>query len=310
MSFGATLNVLLMTLLFMVPGYIFCKCRKLDPEKLPALSVTLLYITAPCLFMDTLMNLEYSPELTGQMGVFALVSLGAMVAFMGLLALVFRRHKEKPFLRLLSVASVMGNVAFFGLPIVRATLPPEAAAEAGAYSCIYCATMNIIGWTAGAFRLTGDKRYISLRAATVNPTVISVAAGFLMYLFRLGSRIPPVLGSCISTLGKMTTPLCMIILGCRLATMDLKELFGTPASYLICLNKLLLFPLFGWAVSLLLPVTPVFRVSILILSATPCASVILNLAEIFRSERKLAADCALLSALLSILTIPLLTLLL
>jgi predicted permease len=48
----------------------------------------------------------------------------------------------------------------------------------------------------------------------------------------------------------------------------------------------------------------------LILGATPCASILLNLAEMHNSGQNLAANCALLSTLLSMLTIPLLSLLL
>ena len=45
----------------------------------------------------------------------------------------------------------------------------------------------------------------------------------------------------------------------------------------------------------------------LILGATPCASVILSLAEIHNSGQSLAANCALLTTLLSVITIPLLS---
>ena len=74
--------------------------------------------------------------------------------------------------------------------------------------------------------------------------------------------------------------------------------------------KLVVFPLFCYALVYFLPVPPVFRGSMLILGATPCASVILNLAEMHHNGQRLAASCALLSTLLSLLTIPLLSLLL
>ena len=45
----------------------------------------------------------------------------------------------------------------------------------------------------------------------------------------------------------------------------------------------------------------------LMLAATPCASITLNLAEMHNRGQKLAANCALLSTLLSIITIPLLS---
>ena len=101
----------------------------------------------------------------------------------------------------------------------------------------------------------------------------------------------------------------MVILGIRLATMDLKKMFTAPLVLLVSAGKLLVFPLFCWALTLPFDLDPVFRGSILILAATPCASILLNLAEIHHNGQEFAANCALLSTLLSVLTIPLLSLL-
>ena len=69
----------------------------------------------------------------------------------------------------------------------------------------------------------------------------------------------------------------------------------------------LAFPLFAYGCALLLPLPASFRISILILSATPCASIILNLAEMHRCQQEVAANCVLLSTLMCFLTIPLRT---
>jgi predicted permease len=48
----------------------------------------------------------------------------------------------------------------------------------------------------------------------------------------------------------------------------------------------------------------------LILSATPCAAIVLNLAEMHHKEEELSANTVLLTTLVSFITIPLMTLLL
>ena len=161
-----------------------------------------------------------------------------------------------------------------------------------------------------ASALTGDKKYISLRAAFLNPTVLSVAAGLVLYILKAKTWLPALLQDGFRTIGAMSTPLCMLILGIRLATMDFRKLFTTPLVWLIAAGKLLVFPLFCYLLVLAFPFDPVFRGSILILAATPCASILLNLAEIHHNGQELAANCALLTTLLSVATIPLLSLLL
>jgi len=306
-SFSVTFSNVLLMLLYLVPGFLLYKFKKVSPDHLSSMSVILLYVCGPGLFLNALIDLDFSPELTRRMGLFILFSLAGETVLMLLLRLVSGRRRNEFSLRMLSIASVMGNVGFFGMPVVRALFP--GAPEAAVYSCMFNISLNIVSWTVAVFTLTGEKRYISLRAAVVNPSVIAATAGFVLYLLKANAWLPDLLRGGFQALGAMSTPLCMIILGVRLATIDPKKLFSTPLVWLISAGKLIVFPLFCLALTLPFDFDPVFRGSILILAATPCASILLGLAEIHGNGQKLAANCALLSTLLSVITIPLLSLL-
>lgn len=307
-AFNVTFSNVLLTLLYLLPGFILCKLRKVRTEHLGSVSAVLLYICGPCMFLNALTAMDASPALTARMLQFLLVSLLAELTLMLILfALSGKRRKEFRW-RMLAIASVSGNTGFFGLPIVQALFPgiPEAAS----YSCMFCVSLNILAWTVGVFALTGDRKYISFRDAFLNPTVVSVVIGFVLYLVGAKTWLPDLLKDGVRTVGGMSTPLCLFILGIRLAAMDLKKLFTQPFVYAIVGAKLILFPLFCYALVAFLPFSDVFKASMLILGAAPCASVILNLAEMHNSGQELAANCALLSTLLCLLTIPLLSFLL
>ena len=305
-SFSVTFSNVLLMLLYLLPGYFMCKAKKIRPDHLSSVSVVLLYICAFGLYLNALTELEPSPELFAKMGLFLVFSLAGETLMMLLLLLVMGKERRKDFgMRMLSIASVMGNVGFFGMPVVRALFP--SAPEAAVYSCVVNTALNILAWTVGVFTLTGDKKHVSLRAAFVNPSVLAVATGVILCLLHSKDWLPDLFKTGFSTLGAMSTPLCMIILGVRLATMKPKQLFTTPLVWLICSGKLVLFPLFCYLLVLPFPLDPVFKGSILILGATPCASILLNLAEIHHNGQELAANCALLSTLLSLITIPLLS---
>ena len=306
--FSVTFSNVLLTLLYLIPGYILSKCGKVRSDHMGSVSTILLFICAPGMFLNALIDLEPSRELTLRMFLFLGVTLVTETLFLLLTFLLLGKKRESFSHRMMALASVMGNVGFFGLPIVRAVFPD--APEAAAYSCIFCAAMNILAWTLGVSVLTEDRKYISLKSAFVNPTLIPVTIGFILYLCRAKDWMPELLQGGIRTIGSMTTPLCMFILGIRLSTMSFRELFTQRIPWAATFGKLILFPLFSWLLVLPFPLTPVFKASVLVLSATPCASILLNLAEIHGTGQKLAADCALLSTLLSIFTIPLLSLLL
>ena len=304
-SFSVTFSNVLLMLLYLLPGFLLCRAKKVRPEHLSSLSVVLLYVCGPGMFLNALIDLDVTPGLTRRMGLFILFSLAGELALMMILRFLSGKRRNEFGLRMLSIASVMGNVGFFGMPVVRALFPD--APEAAVYSCMFNVSLNIIAWTVGVFTLTGEKKYISLRAAFLNPSVLAAAVGFVLYLLKANTWFPELLRTGFRALGTTSTPLCMIILGIRLAAMDLRKLFTTPLAWLISAGKLLVFPLFCWALTLPFPLDPAFRGSILILAATPCASILLNLAEIHHHGQDLAANCALLSTLLSILTIPLLS---
>ena len=306
--FTVTFSNVLLMLLYLLPGFFMCKVRKVKPDHLSSISVILLYICGFALYVNALYGLDPSPELFLKMGLFLLIALAGETALMLLILLVLGKEKRKEFaLRMLSIATVMGNVGFFGMPVVRALFPD--APEAAVYSSMFNAALNILAWTVGVFTLTGEKKHISLKAALVNPSMLAVFTGMILCLLNAKDWLPDILRTGFSTLGAMSTPLCMIILGVRLATMDFKALFTTKLAWLISAGKLLVFPLFCYLLVLPFPLDPVFKGSILILAGTPCASILLNLAEIHHNGQELAANCALLSTLLSILTIPLLSLL-
>ena len=306
-SFTVTFSNVLLMLLYLVPGFLLYKVKKVHSSHLSSMSVILLYVCGPGMFLNALISPDASPDLPAKMGLFILFSLAGEFALMLLLRLFLGKQRKEFGMRMFTIASVMGNVGFFGMPVVRALFPD--APEAAVYSCMFNISLNIVAWTIGVYTLTGDKKYISLRAAFLNPSVITAVVGFLLYLANAKSWLPEFVQGGFRALGVMSTPLCMLILGIRLATMNLKKLFTTPLVWLACTGKLVVFPLFCWALTLPFPLDPVFRASILMLAGTPCASILLNLAEIHHNGQQLAANCALLSTLLSIFTIPLLSLL-
>ena len=306
-AFSVTLENVILTLLYLSAGFLLSKAKLVRAEHTSSISATLLYFCGPCMFIGALTDLDPSPALNLNMFLFLVITFATQVLCMLVIYLCLGSRRNSFTGRMAALASVMGNAGFFGLPIVKALFPE--APEAAAYSCIFCVSMNILAWTVGIFVLTNDKKYISLKAALLNPTVISVAGAIVLYLLKSKEWMPSLLNRGIHTVGGISTPLCMLVLGIRLSTMKLKQLFSSPAPWFTSLGKLVAFPLFSYLAVLFLPLSAVFKASILILSATPCASIILNLSEIHQNGQKLAANCTLLSTLVSVVTIPLLSLL-
>ena len=301
-----------MTLFYILPGFLLGKWKKASAEHLPSLSAVLIYVCSPCMIIGAYLQMEYSPRALGNMGLFFVITLVLQIAFMGLLRLILRDKFKEAKYKVLTVASVMGNVGFFGLPIVRALFPENP--EVMCYSSVYVFSMNLLVFTVGVFCLTGNKKFLSLKSLLLNPTTISTAVAIPLFIFGVGPLMAGAglsfITDALGLLGGVTTPLCMIILGIRLTTVRFRSLFTRPIVWLACLAKLILFPLFCYLAVYFLPLDTSLKASVLVLSSVPCASVVFNLAEIHRGESELAANCLLVSTLVCFLTIPLLALLL
>lgn len=308
--FGIALQNVLLTLAYILPGFGLAKWKKASADHLPTLSTILVYICGPCMIINSYLRIgDFSWTELAKMGEFFAVTLILQAAFMLILFGLFKKKYDDAKYRILTIGSTMGNVGYFGLPVVKAMIPD--APEVMCYSAVYVISMNILIFTVGVFCLTKDKKYMSIKSGVCNPTMVGFIIALVCYAAGVGKVLPPIVGNAVKLVGDMTTPLCMFILGIRLSTVSMKKLFTRPMIYATCACKLILFPLFCYAIVVFLPFFDyAFKASILILSSVPCASVILNMAEIHHSETELSANCVLVSTLLCFITIPLLVLIL
>ena len=294
----------LVTLLYIIPGFICCKTKIAKAEHLSTLSAILVYVCSPCMVVASFMETERSWHMIGQIMLFFVVSLAIQTALTFILYGVFRKRFENVKYRMLTVSFGLGNAGFFGIPIIKALLPGHP--EVACFACVYIVGMNMLTFTIGAYCLTGDKKSMTLKKAFLNPPFISLIVALILYGINFQSFMPELLGNAVGLLNKTTTPLCMIILGIRLASVSFKKLFTRAYVYIICACKLLIFPFVCLAIIYFLPLDPVFKAAMFILGGTPCAAVMLNIAEMYDGETELAANCVLLSTLLCVFTIPIL----
>ena len=184
-SFQAALSNVLLTLLYILPGFLLGMRRKETAGQLPALSAALIYICSPCLPVSAFLKLDFSWPAFGMLWLFFLVTLLLQSAFMAILFLLFRRRYHDARYRVLNIASVLGNVGFFGIPIMQALMPESP--EVAGYAAMYIVSMNILVFTMGIYCLTKERRYMSLRAALLNPSMLGFAVALPLYMTEKSS---------------------------------------------------------------------------------------------------------------------------
>ena len=332
MQFSIVAGNVLTMLAFMLCGYLLVAFKKGTSAHAKTLSAILIYLCCPAMIVSAWQSIQYSKDNFLQTAWFFCVSLIIQLLFFGALFFVFRKKlrntpvpqladqqtdqlkegdnqkkDESAKYRLLTVGATLGNVGFFGLPLVTALFPEQP--TVACFSTVYVMSMNLMVFTVGVFMLTGDKKHVSIKSAIINPSTLSVLFALPFFFFEI--TFPTFLLQPLDLLGKMSTPLCMMVLGMRLASANKKNLFTRPTVYLGCLLKLIVFPLFAYALVAFLPFfDATFKACILVLSATPSGVIILSLAEFHETEQELSANIVLLSTLLATVTMPLIMLVL
>lgn len=139
-----------------------------------------------------------------------------------------------------------GNVGFIGYPVLSAIFGPEALI----YAAVFNLPFNFFVFTIGAWFLTqdtdGDVKVHASWRTFVTPVMLSCLLA--MGLALAGIHHAPVLGEALATLGSITTPAALLIIGSSLANMPVRDLLGGPRLWACALCRLLVTPVIIWAV--------------------------------------------------------------
>lgn len=302
--FGLVFSNVAMMLVYMAMGFLLCKSGKAVVSHAKSMSGLLLYVLSPAMLINSFLQLDYSPENFQKMLKYFIVSLLIQLLFFGVLYLILHKKYTDSKYRILTIGGVLGNVGFIGMPLIASIFPEEPIVMC--YSSINVMSMNLIVFTAGVFMITGDKKYMSLKNAILNPSTISILVSLPLYFFSV--QFPDRIMSSIDILAKAVTPMCMFILGMRLSAANMREVFTRAFVYATCALKLVAFPVFAFLCVHWIPfLDPVLKTTVVVLAATPSGAIIEGLAELHECEQEFAANVVLLTTILSVLSIPVLT---
>ena len=320
------LNVLITVfalVLLAVPGFVLVKTKILSPKADAPLSALVLYGCQPVMVFMSFQKTAFTSEIAMNMLIVAGLAFAVQLVMVGLMYLLIRNKSNDAKLNCVRFASVFSNCGYMGLPFLQALFSGGAfMGEIVIYGGIVIATFNILMWSIGIYMITGDKKQMSVKKAVLNPTVIGLILGIVVFLavqtplidlvqegtteYLLVSKIVQSLNFVSDTV----TPLSMIVVGIKLAGVNLKELFLDKWSYVACVCKLVVMSLVAMLIVAFLPISVVAKYAVFFCLSMPSATGTVMFAVNFGGDGKSASVIVLLTTVLSIITIPLMYLML
>lgn len=199
---------------------------------------------------------------------------------------------------------VMNNL-LIGLPILQSVYGPTAVLIAGLTSLPF----NFMLYTYGVWRLSREARRGSLRVRDIfSPSVLATLAALVFFLFSL--PVPGAVSRLMSAAAAVTMPLSMIVIGITMGKEDLGAALRDKRVYGIALFRLVLSPLVVWL--LLRPLTDnaLLLKTCVVIAGCPTGIVVPILSLQYGHDASLPSNCVIVTTLLSLVTLPILLLLL
>ena len=267
------------------------------------LSDLLIYIVLPCNILESFLSGGQMPEGFVRNCLLAVgISAGIQLLAVYGSKLLFRKYPrgEKS---VLSYGMICSNSGFIGLPIARLMF-----GDLGViYTSVFQIPLRFTMWTAGLSLFTSVSRKDAFRKLARHPCIIAVFVG--LALMAVPIQLPGVLSDALDSLSGCTVPLSMLVIGTILADAPIRSLFSRLVLWYSCL-RLVLFPLLIWVLLRPLGLDPTLVNVCVLMTGMPAGSTGSILADKYGGAALFASELAFASTLCSIVTIPLLTLLL
>lgn len=277
-------------------------CRKLGyftDECIHGTTQLVVNVTLPFLTISN-MQRPFSMEVL-QNFLLTIALAAAVIGVSMLIALFIFRNRPQRKRAVLANMSAFSNCGFMGYPIILA-INPDWMIYAVGYNVAY----NILSWTIGVSQFQA-KGSISLRRVLLHPNIVSAVIGFVF--FCTSFTLPQIPAQVLSLVGGLTTPLSMLLVGTRLCNLRLSE-FKDIDYHIVSGLRLIAMPLATLLLMRPFPIAPAVASTVFVLTAMPAATMTAMQAELYDGDTAFAARGIAYSTLLSLLSVPLMSLLL
>ncbi|GAO99327.1 AEC family transporter [Fructobacillus ficulneus] len=223
----------------------------------------------------------------------------------------------------LGILTSFGSTTFFGMPIVGAVY----GAKGVMYASVFNIGYRIFLYSYAYIKMSGEQfRGEHIKKMLLNPIVLATFIGLFLWLIQ--NSIPqvsidhsqvafyriditvPWLFTWLKLLAGLASPLAWLAIGANLGQMSLTKALKNKTSWYYSFNKVILVPIImaGLLIATttfhLLPVDSTALATMVIMMATPVATVAVNYAMAFNRESLLAANASLISTIAATIALP------
>ena len=312
-------------LIIILIGFIFTKKKILSEVTAENLSKIILFLAIPALSYNAFMQDMDSEKLNQSMSLL-IWSIIIHLALIFISSIIFKKYgkSEKDVLRMITI---FGSTTVFGIPVIQAVYGDLGAMYASVFNLPYRALLYTYGYiTISEVKLKKE----NIGKIISNPVIVATFLGMGVWIFQ--KYLPQIsinengivrsygilridktaywLFKPMQYLAALNAPLSWLSIGITLAGVPLGEILKSKISWKYSILKVSIIPMVLISIFVGLKFIVGYEISyiavatIVIMMATPAATVIATYAINFRKEPLLVSSCSLASSVLAVVMIP------
>lgn len=299
MDIMVVFQTMLKSFLLLILGFVLFKCHIFDEYTNKKISALIVNVASPMLIISSIAGVEGSNKSI----VFLMIGAGILM-YIGFIILGKIINRIFPFPKkdwpVYECMVVFANTGFMGYPVLLDVFGQEAVF----YASLIHMAFNFFVYTYAIMCLTkGDDSEFKLNfKQLLTPGIILIFVGIFIYLFDI--QLPSVLMDTINSVGSLTAPLSMMMIGSSLAVYPIKDSFTDWRSYVFAFVRLMIVPFVTMIMCRLLHIDAYYANITIITNAMPVGSMVLMLATQYNANVKIVTRNIVVSTLLSVITIP------
>lgn len=200
------------------------------------------------------------------------------------------------------VMLVFSNMGFMGFPLIAQLFGSGALL----YASVFLLPFDVLIYTYGVLCMSGEKMNIrEICRKCMNIGLIAAIVSIVFAICRV--TLPEIVTQTVDMLSDITAPLCMFVIGASFVHISWKDLFCDWKLMIFSVVKLVVIPVIGMMVIRRLTENVMLHGVSFVVLAAPSASMAAMLAQQYDGDYLTASRGIALTTLLSVLTMPLLS---
>lgn len=298
--FQNLMDMQIMIFLLIAAGFLLFKLGIIDTELRKGLTTLVVNVILPCNIIYSFF-IEMNMEIIKACISILVISLGIQITCLFGSNFLYRSQSSSK-QKVLKYATICSNAGFIGNPLVDEIYGSQGLL----YASIYLIPQRIFMWSAGISCFTSAKGREIIKKVLTHPCIIAVIIGFFIMIFQI--PIPAFAKKTILSLSNCTTALSMLIIGGLLGEVNFKTVCSKLTLFYSFI-RLIAIPVIVLLLCWFLHVDKLVTSVAVVLSGMPAGTTTAILAAKYNGDERFAASCVFLSTVLSLFSIPFLSVL-